>query len=104
MESILIMYASSLYMSEERKNSPLIPDDRYANTRRLLTIRVTESEYRAIKDNANKYANGNMSAWIRYSALNMIPLGEHINKATSEQLEQLSLSDLNSVAESNLDE
>ena len=96
------MHTGHLYMSEDSQNSPLIPPDRVLNTKRLFNLRLSEMEYKAIQEQANKYTNGNMSAWLRYAALNMTPKGEHINKATSEQLEQLSLSDLNSVAESNL--
>lgn len=88
-------------MSEDSKNTSLIPSDREPYTSRTLTFKLTNSEYKAIKEQAIKYANGNVSAWIRYAAIHMVPLGEHINKATSEQLGELSLGDINS-ADSNI--
>ena len=43
------------------------------NKNRILSISVSPSELRTIKKLAQKYAGGNVSAWIRYCAINYKP-------------------------------
>jgi uncharacterized protein (DUF1778 family) len=41
--------------------------------KRLLNLKVTDEERKLIKLNADKYANGNISEWVRYASLNFLP-------------------------------
>lgn len=43
------------------------------NKHRILSLSVSPSELRTIKKLAGKYAGGNVSAWIRYCAINYKP-------------------------------
>lgn len=40
---------------------------------RMIAARVSDAEYKAIEQKAKKYADGNVSEWIRYAAVNMEP-------------------------------
>lgn len=40
---------------------------------RVQPIRFSTAEWKAIKANADKYAGGNMSAFIRFAAMNYSP-------------------------------
>ena len=40
---------------------------------RLYNFKVTEDQLEAIKNNANLYANGKVSSWIRYAAMTHKP-------------------------------
>lgn len=39
----------------------------------LLTFKVTKKQIEQLKAKADKYAGGNISAWLRYSALKYCP-------------------------------
>lgn len=39
----------------------------------LVNLRVTAAEKRKIQAMANKYADGNVSHWIRYAAMTCVP-------------------------------
>jgi len=40
---------------------------------KLMTVSVSQSEFRTIKQLADKFAGGNVSAWIRHCAINYKP-------------------------------
>jgi len=42
-------------------------------TRKNLNLKVSESELKQIKKLADKYTNGNLSQWVRYTAINYRP-------------------------------
>lgn len=44
------------------------------------TVRLSVEERRAIKDKAEEYTQGNMSDWIRHSALNYVPPKDALEK------------------------
>lgn len=39
----------------------------------LKNVKLTEEESALIQENANKYANGNFSEWVRYAAIQLKP-------------------------------
>ena len=41
--------------------------------RKLLNFKATDKETSKIIKNAKKYANGNVSEWIRFSSMNFVP-------------------------------
>ena len=41
---------------------------------RMINVRMTKEEETSLKDNAKLYANGNISAWIRYITVHGKPL------------------------------
>jgi hypothetical protein len=41
--------------------------------KKIMNFKVTKEQMEAIKDNARKYFNGNISGWMRYTALNYVP-------------------------------
>ena len=41
--------------------------------RTLMTIKVSEKELKELKDKADCYAGGNISAWLRYAGLKYVP-------------------------------
>lgn len=43
------------------------------NRDRLINIKVTETELKAIKAKARRYTAGNLSSWIRYSSIELKP-------------------------------
>jgi len=43
----------------------------------LINIRCTESELIKMRENALKYTNGNLSAWIRYSSIELKAMKKH---------------------------
>ena len=40
---------------------------------RMIAARVSADEYRVIEQKAKQYAGGNVSEWIRYASVNMVP-------------------------------
>ena len=40
---------------------------------KLRNFKTTDAEWTAIRANAKKYANGNLSLWLRYAGMNHIP-------------------------------
>jgi len=40
---------------------------------KLINLKVSESEFEEIKDRADKYADGNVSAWLRVSGKKFTP-------------------------------
>lgn len=44
---------------------------------RVVNIKCTQTELDAIKANAEKYTDGNVSLWIRFSAMEMVPKKRH---------------------------
>ena len=40
---------------------------------KLITIKINLEESSKIRENAKKWTNGNISEWIRYSAINLEP-------------------------------
>ena len=47
--------------------------------RKCLTIKATRLEKAQMQKQADKYANGNLSAWVRYAALNYIPTAQELS-------------------------
>lgn len=41
--------------------------------KKIVNFKVTDSEMDEIKKNASRFYNGNVSGWIRYTALNYAP-------------------------------
>lgn len=39
----------------------------------MMNFKVTDAEEKKIKEQAKKFANGNVSEWMRYSAMNLKP-------------------------------
>ena len=48
------------------------------NKSRLINLRVSQKEEAAIQKKADKFANGNYSAWLRYAGANYTPSKEEI--------------------------
>jgi hypothetical protein len=44
----------------------------------LINVRVTDDQLEMIKRRAKRYANGNMSAWLRYAACYLDPRDEDL--------------------------
>lgn len=44
---------------------------------KIVQIKVNKKEFIAMKRNAFKYADGNLSMWIRYAAIVLEPMDEH---------------------------
>ena len=42
-------------------------------SRRLLNIKVSEDELNLIRKQAEEFAGGNVSGWIRYASMNLKP-------------------------------
>lgn len=40
---------------------------------RMMNVKLTEDEFSRIFSNARKFAGGNISAWVRYAAMNLAP-------------------------------
>lgn len=49
------------------------------NKIKTYTLRLTENDLIEIKKNADQYFAGNMSAWVRYSAINLKPKKSNLN-------------------------
>ncbi len=49
-----------------------------ANPVRIVNFKCTEEEFDQIKANADKYADGNMSGWIRFASMNLEPKKKHL--------------------------
>jgi formylmethanofuran dehydrogenase subunit E len=47
----------------------------------LKNVKLTEEESALIQENANKYANGNFSEWVRYAAIQLKPKKKDIQVA-----------------------
>lgn len=39
----------------------------------LINLKISENELQEIKKKADKYTNGNLSAWLRYAAIKFNP-------------------------------
>lgn len=50
-----------------------IDSDRRVNEKKIINIRVTDEELAIIKERADKYANGNLSVYLRHVAMNFKP-------------------------------
>lgn len=50
---------------------------------RLLNILVTAEEEAFIRENADKYAGGNYSAWMRYASITCIPAAKDLKPKKS---------------------
>lgn len=59
-------------MQQQLKN--LKPETRS----RPFNIKVTETEYTVLQTKAQRYTDGNISAWVRYAALNLQPKPEDV--------------------------
>ena len=40
---------------------------------KIINLKVSTSEHELLKARAFRYANGNLSAWIRYASINLDP-------------------------------
>lgn len=47
---------------------------------KMINIRVSEDELKAIHEQAEKYTSGNITAWIKYTALNYRPKKSELHK------------------------
>jgi len=45
-----------------------------------INLKISTEEYNKIHQKAMLYTNGNISAWIRYAAINCIPEGEDLEE------------------------
>lgn len=53
-----------------REKRGSLRSDRPKEPTKLLTVRITEAERQAIQKAADKFADGNMSHYVRHAALN----------------------------------
>lgn len=44
----------------------------------LVTFKVSKAEQEKMRENAEKWAAGNLSEWIRYAAMELEPKTEHL--------------------------
>lgn len=49
-----------------------------SNPVKIINIKCTEEELEQIKANAEQYAGGNMSGWIRFASINLVPKKKHL--------------------------
>ena len=52
---------------------------------RPFNIKVTETEYSTLKVKAQRYTDGNVSAWVRYAALNLKPDPKDLEGASLDE-------------------
>lgn len=50
---------------------------------KLINFKCTDEELAVIKAKAEKYANGNLSEWIRYAAIELEPRSKDLVKTAS---------------------
>jgi len=61
---------------------------RYGNRRRdSITIRVTETELKRLQEQADKYAGGNLSWWLRHAGAKYVPFKDELE--VSKEIEEL---------------
>lgn len=48
--------------------------------KRPFQIKATPSEKQRMQELADKFANGNLSAWVRYAALNYAPTAQELSR------------------------
>lgn len=46
----------------------------------VQNFKANSEEIKKIKENADKYAGGNVTAWIRYAAMNCIPKSQDLEE------------------------
>lgn len=59
--------------------------DRSTVKNKLITLKVNEHELAHIRRCAAKYANGNVSDWLRWAAINFIPEVPHGSEEKVEE-------------------
>lgn len=47
---------------------------------KLINFRCTETEFQIMKSNADRFAGGNLSAWIRYACIELKAQKRHMEK------------------------
>jgi hypothetical protein len=58
--------------------------------KRVLTLRLSSEELTLIRVKAMQFCDGNVSDWMRYAALYLLPLEEHINiTSTDYELQEM---------------
>jgi hypothetical protein len=45
---------------------------------KIINVRVTDSDRNKIKNKANRYSNGNLSAYMKYALINFTPKEEDL--------------------------
>lgn len=43
------------------------------NKKKLVNIKMSESEFQSVRVKAHRYTGGNLSAWVRYAAIHLVP-------------------------------
>lgn len=51
---------------------------------KLINFKVSESEYESIQEKADEFANGNVSAWIRFATIHLSPSADDLTELHSE--------------------
>jgi hypothetical protein len=46
---------------------------------RIVPVKLTKTEYIELGQRAREYTGGNLSEWIRYAALNLLPYEDDVN-------------------------
>lgn len=59
--------------------------DQLKNKMKVHNFKVKEQDLELIRKNANRYADGNVSHWIRHAALNHIPKNKHLVAPKAEK-------------------
>lgn len=52
---------------------------------RPFQIKATASEKEKMQELADKFTRGNLSAWVRYAALNYSPTAQELSRSTDTQ-------------------
>lgn len=57
---------------DDKKNMPIL-------------VKATSDQKKAMQSNADKYAGGNLSKWMRFASVYFIPSAEHLETSASEK-------------------
>lgn len=68
------------YRQKGKANFMLITQKKNKKTEQVLNIRIDEETFKALKANAEKFTDGNLSAWLKYAGTYCKPLKKHILK------------------------
>lgn len=58
----------------------LITQKKQKNKSTYIHLKADEDTLKMIKENAEKYTNGNVSAWLKYAGTHCVPPKKHIVK------------------------